>query len=108
MRPVRSDRNVRVGDRQDARLQRDLLTTLAFRVAPAVNALVVTGYPFGDLVHAWNGGNDITGVNRMHVQQVHLLDAEDARFSEDALGHRELAYVMQQGGDTKLFDPDFG
>ncbi len=95
---IRGERVEAVDDGEDAGADRDVLAGDAVRVPAAVPALVVAAHDRHDGKREIDEREDV----RAHVHVfLHLLElgvGEPAGLVEDALGHGELAGVVQQRG----------
>ena len=94
----------RVGDRDDAARDRDLLTGELVRIAAAVPALVMAADRGGDARPAGHAGQRLGAPARVHAHDLPLSRRQAARLVEDDVGHADLAEVVQARGDLELAD----
>ena len=108
VRPRRLQRAVAVGDRQDARADRDVLAAQAGRIAEAVPALVVREHQLADRRAERHVAQDLGADARMDLDALELLGRQRVRLREDVLGHGHVADVVQQRRRPHALDLGFG
>ena len=101
VRPVGRHRVVGVADEDDARLDRDLLTREAVRVAAAVPVLVAVADDLADLLQPLDRGEDARAQLGVEPDDLPLLVGERARLGEDRLGHADLADVVEERAELE-------
>ena len=102
VRPRGVHRVEAIGDRQDARQQRDRIALEPFRVPAAVVAFMVvehTGQQVGDRVEA---GQDAVADDRVLLDVFELVIRERPALGEDVIADADLADVVQQAGQVDV------
>ena len=94
--PIGGDRDVSVGDRENAGLKRNVGAALG--VTTAVRAFVVGADPVCHLFKANSFGEHVSGINGVLAKLLELFNAEDPGFGHDPLRDPDLADVMDEGG----------
>ena len=97
-----------VGDRQDARLEDDLLASQLVRIAGAVQPFVVLERGLGDRPDKVNLLEDVRSELRVCFDDAELVVADLGRLGEDFGGHGDLADVVDIAGDAQALDPARG
>src|SRR5580704_9531035 len=105
--PVGDHRLVGVGDRQDPRLERDLVADGSLRVPPAVDPLVVRTDPIGDV-----GEAGVLEDARADLRMAHDLPplglVQGPRLVQNRVGDAELAEVVKDTGGVDALDAALG
>src|SRR6185369_13259441 len=94
---LRGHRVEGVGDMDDPRDERDLVTEQAVGIAPAVHALVVVADARNDLVEVAEPLDDPRALLRMAAHDDPLGRRERAFLEEHRIGDADLADVVQEG-----------
>ena len=102
--PVGGHRLEGVGDKDDARLERDLLAGEAVGIAAAVEALVVVAHPARLELHV-GGLDDVVAQQRVALHVLVLVVGELGGLVEDRVGDADLAHVVQQPGQAQAREP---
>ena len=93
----------RVGDRDDARAERDRVAGQAVRIAGAVDALVVRAHP-GDLVARQHLGRDLGAERGVQLHVRVLRRRQPARLQQRRVGHAHLADVVDERRELQPLD----
>src|SRR6266545_2734456 len=95
-------RVVRVGDREDARGDRDLLAAEAARVAAAVEPLLVREHHLGGALEEVDRAEDVIADLRVALHLAPLGVVELPGLQEDRVGHADLADVVEEGAAPEI------
>ncbi len=90
-------RAVHVGDGNDARFQRQLLSAQAVRITGAVQFLVMRPSNRRQLAKRSDARKDLARQPRMLLHHAPFLGIQLSRFVENGIRNPELADIMQQG-----------
>ncbi len=102
--PVVDHGVVRIGDRDDARADRDLVALQAVRVAASVEALVVVEHHRDGLAQARRLLQDDLADAGMLADRLPLLVAERGGLVEDLVGDGDLAEIVEERRDADALD----
>src|SRR6266550_9299325 len=91
-----------VADRDDARVQRDVLAGQAIRIAAAVVPLVMVEHDVQDLPEGLDRLQDARAQDGVHAHDQLLVLVELALFEQHFVDHADLADVMQDGRQAEL------
>ncbi|HEY0782783.1 MAG TPA: hypothetical protein VGE98_10030, partial [Thermoanaerobaculia bacterium] len=101
VRAARRHRVERVGDRDDARLERDVAVGQAVRIAAAVQPLVMAAHA-GQHARVGERRDDLRAVDRVPLHRLGLRRIELRRLAEDAVGDDDLADVVERRGEPQV------
>src|SRR5256885_12647781 len=94
VRPVGNEHVVGVGDRQDARFERNLLAAQSPGIAAAIDALVVGDHDLRFAMKARDPQEDLVAEVRVTLDRDPLVGVERAGLVEDGIRDPDLAYVL--------------
>ena len=98
------DRLERVGDEDDARLERDLVASESVGVAASVDVLVVMEHPARFLVELGGLDDGITDVN-VSAHRGGLVGVQRSGLAKDPVRDADLPDVVQQTGQPDPLEP---
>ena len=96
VRPIGRHRVVGIGDRNDPRQQRNLVSAQSVRIAMAVDSLVVMADDVGDLLVIVDLAQDLLADLRVLLHLPPLLERQRPRLLEQPCGQPDLADVVDE------------
>jgi hypothetical protein len=101
--PVGRHRLEGVGDKDDARLQRDLVAAESMRIAASVDVLMVVEHPPGFFLELRGLDDRMTDVN-VSAHRSGLFSGERPGLAKNPVGDADFADVVEQAGQAKPLD----
>ena len=103
VRAIADHRVERIGDRDNTRLERDVLTAQPMRIAAAIETLVVGDDDRGILGQGRNSGQDLGARLGVALHDFPLRCGQRALFEEDRVRDADLADIVQNAGADRTF-----
>src|SRR6516225_5831146 len=96
----------RIGDGEDARSERNLVSSQPARVAGAVVKLLVREHDFRGIAKKRDANQHVIAAFAMSAHDFLLVLVEGTGLSEDAVGNGHLADVVEKRGAREMAIPD--
>ena len=103
--PIRSQSVQKIHCRQNAGANRNLRPAQSQRIACPVKLFVMGPYDGHDRVWKAHPLEDFRSHQRMNLHFLEFFRRQAARFRDDVLGNRKLAYIVQQGCGLQRLHP---